>query len=117
MELTAPYTVLLFIILVCILYFEKLPHEIQTIFNGFFGKTLFIIILLGLLLKGHVILSVMLTVYYFRSISTIHIETFVPGGVTNHHIIEGKNRWFIERLMQEKPYLIEDSIITTEAVQ
>ena len=74
-------------------------------------------VILGLLMKGHIILSVMITIYYFRSISTSTLESFVPGGVTNHHIIEGKNRWFIERLMQETPYLIEDSIITTEAAQ
>ncbi len=117
MELTAPYTVLLFILLICILYFERLPKDIQTIFNGFFGKSIFIIILLGLLLNNHIILSIMLIIYYFRSLSTHTFESFVPGGVTNHHIIEGKNRWFIERLMHEQPYMIEDSIITTEAVQ
>lgn len=117
MEITAPYNVLLFLILVSILYFEKLPREIQRIFNGFFGKTLFVLILLGLLIKGHTILSVMLIIYYFRSISTVTFESFVPGGVTNHHIIEGKNRWFIERLLDETPYLIEDSIITTDAAQ
>lgn len=117
MEITAPYNVLLFLILVSILYFEKLPREIKSIFNGFFGKTLFVLILLGLLIKGHTILSVMLIIYYFRSISNTTLESFVPGGVTNHHIIEGKNRWFIERLMHETPYLIEDSIITTEAAQ
>jgi hypothetical protein len=117
MELTAPYNILLFLVLICVLYFEKLPTEIKTIFNGFFGKSLFIIILLGLLLKNHIVLSIMITIYYFRSLSIHTLESFVPGGVTNHHIIEGKNRWFIERLMQEKPYMIEDSIITTEAVQ
>lgn len=118
MEITAPYNVLIFILLLAILYFEELPRQIQTMFNSIFGKLIFIIVLLGLLMHGHIILSVILTIYYFRTLSTVNIlESFVPGGVTNHHIIEGKNRWFIERLMHEKPYLIEDSIITTEATQ
>jgi hypothetical protein len=122
MDYTGPYYIVLFICALLIIYADKLSAEIQTFPHTWYGILITIVFFVGLVIQGQTILAGLLLIFFFRTMASIRKngyvnEGFVPGDVINHHIIEGSNRWFIEKIMKERPYLIEDSVVSTDAVQ
>ena len=121
MDYTGPYYIVIFICALLIVYADKLPAGVQTFPHTWYGILITIVFFIGLVIQGQTILAGLLLIFFFRTMVSVRkyiaTEGFVPGDVINHHIIEGSNRWFIEKIMKERPYLIEDSVVSTEAIQ
>lgn len=127
MDLIGPYYIILFIIIVAILYVDQIPYNILHFMESIWGKILFIVLLVGFIKRGHNVIGALIIIFYFRVLleankqhNTFGIkisEGFTPGAITNHQIVEKDNRWLVEKMLNERPYLIEDSVVTTEAIQ
>jgi hypothetical protein len=127
MDLVGPYYIILFLIIIAVLYVDHIPNNILRFIDSIWGKLLFIVLLLGLIKKDHSVIAILLVIFYFRVLLEANKqhntfgskldEGFTPGAITNHHIVEKDHRWLVEKMLNERPYLIEDSVVTTEPIQ
>ena len=113
--MNAPYYVLIIILLAANLYSKQFPPQITAFIHSIWGIITLIILIVGSIQKEYMVIAGLLFLLYFRTMPKK--EGFVPGDLTNHHLIDTDHRWFIEKLMKERPYIIEDSVVSTDAVQ
>ena len=112
-----------FVMVIVIVFLEKVPVEIRKQADSFLGRallltfTLIVTIMYGWPLG---ILAGLMTALLIGAGGIHPIKKEVKEGFSsemNVRLIPGKHKWFVERVLGENPLLIEDQTVDTSAVQ
>jgi len=119
-----PLVILLGLIMVIIIVFlEKVPIELRKQADSFLGRALlitFTVILVKLYGWPMGILAGLMSALLIGAGGIHPIQKQIKEGFSsevNVRIVPGKHKWFVEKVLGENPLLIEDDTVNTSAVQ
>lgn len=119
-----PLVVLLGLIMVIIIVFlEKIPIEIRKQADSFLGRALlvtFTVIMAGAYGWPMGILAGLMSALVIGAGGIHPIQKQLKEGFSsevNVRVVPGKHKWFVEKVLGENPCIIEDDTVNTSAVQ
>jgi hypothetical protein len=109
--------------ILAIVFLEKIPIELRKQADSFLGRALlltFTVTVVTLYGWPLGILAGLMSALLIGAGGIHPIQKQVKEGFSsevNVHIVPGKHKWFVEKVLGENPLLIEDDTVSTSAVQ
>jgi hypothetical protein len=120
-NMDSPYKLIYgFLMVLVIIYSSVIPSEYRNFADTILGRLLGIIIVYGVIQSlGWVyglLTAMAFLIVVFGSSRLESVEAFEGGGTINEKKIIGK-RWFVEKVLGEKPKRIETDKVQTSAIE